>query len=57
MKQEQPNAVKTRSQKSPRCEKTCSYLTAGNESKRCKNRCDKEPGHFLNCKCKNHELQ
>jgi len=40
-----------------RCTETCAYVSGGNEGKRCKNRCDKEPGHFLNCKCRNHELQ
>lgn len=40
-----------------RCDKTCMYIGSGNEAQRCKNRCVREPGHILNCKCKVHEMQ
>ena len=40
-----------------RCGKTCAYVTAGREPKQCKGKCVREPGHFLDCKCKTHEMQ
>ena len=40
-----------------RCDKICAYVSSNKEPQRCKNKCAKEPGHILNCKCKNHEMQ
>jgi hypothetical protein len=40
-----------------RCDKICTYVTSSKEPKRCKNKCDKEPGHILSCKCRTHEMQ
>ena len=40
-----------------RCDKICTYVSSGKEPKRCKNKCAKEPGHILSCKCKTHEMQ
>ena len=57
MKKPKSEPDKMTTQKASRCDKTCTYVAGGSEGRRCKNRCDKEVGHFLNCKCKNHELQ
>jgi hypothetical protein len=40
-----------------RCDKMCAYVSSGKEPRRCKNRCAREPGHVLNCKCRAHEMQ
>ena len=37
-----------------RCDKICTFC--GKET-RCKNKCSREPGHILNCKCRTHEMQ
>jgi hypothetical protein len=40
------------------CEKICMYyVMSGNEPRRCKSKCVREPGHILNCKCRVHEMQ
>ncbi len=40
-----------------RCDKICTYVSSGKEPARCKGKCAREPGHFLNCKCRTHEMQ
>jgi hypothetical protein len=40
-----------------RCDKTCVYVSSGNEPHQCKSKCSREPGHILNCKCRTHEMQ
>jgi hypothetical protein len=40
-----------------RCDKICKYFGGGIDGSRCKNKCSREPGHILNCKCRNHEMQ
>ena len=40
-----------------RCDQICTYVGSGRDAPRCKNKCAKEPGHFLNCKCRTHEMQ
>lgn len=40
-----------------RCDKTCAYVTGGKEPRPCKNKCSKEAGHILSCKCKTHDMQ
>ena len=37
-----------------RCDKICKYV---GKNSRCKSKCSREPGHILNCKCRNHEMQ
>ena len=43
--------------KTVRCDKICVYAGDGKEPRRCKNKCTREPGHILNCKCRIHEMQ
>lgn len=40
-----------------RCDKSCTYVGQSLDAQRCKNRCSREAGHFLNCKCRTHEMQ
>lgn len=40
-----------------RCDKTCTYVGSFLDAQQCKNRCSREVGHFLNCKCRTHEMQ
>jgi len=43
--------------KNARCDKTCMYVGSGKEPQRCKNKCSREPGHILDCKCRTHDMQ
>jgi len=55
---ENPNALVVAAKKKiVRCNKTCTYVTSGNEPRPCKGKCAREAGHFLNCKCRTHEMQ
>ncbi len=53
--QEAPLA--TPKKKVVRCDQTCTYVSGGKEPRRCNNKCAREPGHILNCKCRAHEMQ
>lgn len=54
----QQEPVTTSKKKIARCDQICSYVSgSSNDPKRCKNKCCREPGHFLNCKCRTHEMQ
>jgi hypothetical protein len=57
MAEDQVNPVAAPKKKTARCGKTCAYVTGGREPKPCKNKCEREPGHFLDCKCRTHEMQ
>jgi hypothetical protein len=53
----QKEAIKLPKPKVERCHSICAYWAGGNEGKQCKNKCSRESGHILNCKCRSHELQ
>lgn len=40
-----------------RCKMTCTYTYGGSEPRQCKGKCSRPAGHFLNCKCRAHEMQ
>ena len=40
-----------------RCDKICKYFGSGIDGSRCKNKCFRESGHIINCKCRYHEMQ
>jgi len=55
---EEPKTPPTATKKKVvRCNKTCTYIHGGSEPHQCKGKCGREPGHFLNCKCRTHEMQ
>jgi hypothetical protein len=57
MSEAQKEPVAVPKKKIVRCDNTCAYISGGNEPHRCKNRCAKEPGHVISCKCRAHEMQ
>lgn len=40
-----------------RCDKGCMYVASARDAQRCKNKCSREVGHILNCKCRTHDMQ
>ena len=57
MAESQKEPAATQKKKVVRCDKTCTYVSGSREPQPCKNKCSREPGHILNCKCKTHEMQ
>ena len=57
MTEEQKEPVGAPKRKIVRCDKVCTYVGSGRDPQQCKNKCIREPGHFLNCKCRTHEMQ
>lgn len=57
MAEEQKQPVPAVKKKVARCDKICAYVGGGREPQRCKNKCSREPGHVLNCKCRTHDMQ
>jgi hypothetical protein len=54
MAEAQKQLITALKKKIVRCDKICTYC--GRDAL-CKNKCSREPGHILNCKCKTHEMQ
>ncbi len=57
MAETQEKRVVAPKKKVVRCDKICTYAGSGTDPHRCKNRCSREPGHILNCKCRSHDMQ
>lgn len=57
MAEDQKTPIAAPKIKIARCNKTCTYAYGGNEPHLCKGKCSRELGHFLNCKCRSHEMQ
>jgi hypothetical protein len=57
MAEDQKEAPTSPKKKVVRCDKICTYVGGGREPQRCKSKCNREPGHILNCKCGTHEMQ
>jgi hypothetical protein len=57
MAEDQKEPIAAPKKKIVRCDKVCTYVSSGNEPRRCKARCAQEAGHILSCKCRTHEMQ
>jgi hypothetical protein len=57
MAEKSKDAISVPKKKDVRCDQTCTYVSGGRDGSRCKNRCAKQPGHLLSCKCRTHEMQ
>jgi hypothetical protein len=57
MAEAQTEPVAVPKKKVVRCDKICTYVGGGKEPRQCTAKCSRESGHFLNCKCRSHEMQ